>query len=543
MRRTVAAVLARSSRAWSRKRLWYSLLYDCYEYGLTGLNPYSEGDPQGKKRYSEGQNRHHRNYDSTLQSSAVRLANRINSEVFPDGQHWAVFRPGDMWDEATSQDIQQALQMVEDKTFRQIHLSNFSTAINEMLLDGVVAGTGCMTVFGSERRGRLLDIEAVCQAEVAFEDGKGGETWGMYRKYEIPREHIKAYWPRAKIPPDTRRRWKDEKQDQEENESPPVETLVEATYYDPEKDIWYYDVILTTESSGESKERIVEREYDVCPWIVWSWMKASGERQGRSPTMVALADAKSLNKTKELLLKNASVSLSGVWIYQSSSVVNPNTLAIRPGKFIAVRSVDKPRSIERLDVGSELHLAQFIFQDLRMAIKESMLDRDLPPDAGPVRSATEIVERLKQLQQDLGAPFSRIVREISTPFLQRVVEVLSQKGQLPRISNGKSSRSMRLDGEEVAIEFNSALAMAQKLLEVRNIVQWAELSSVAGTEAMQMGIRIENVPEKLGMLMNVPMDLIRPEAERKQGVAAMMQLMQQGIVPGNDQAAPMKEAA
>ena len=52
------------------------------------------------------------------------------------------------------------------------------------------------------------------------------------------------------------------------------------------------------------------------------------------------------------------------------------------------------------------------------------MDRSLPPDAGPVRSATEIVERIKELQVDIGPAFGRIMKELVVPLVMRTLQIL-----------------------------------------------------------------------------------------------------------------------
>ncbi len=51
--------------------------------------------------------------------------------------------------------------------------------------------------------------------------------------------------------------------------------------------------------------------------------------------------------------------------------------------------------------------------DLVANIKRILLDESLPPDNMSARSATEIVERMKELAQNLGSAFGRLINELS----------------------------------------------------------------------------------------------------------------------------------
>jgi hypothetical protein len=72
------------------------------------------------------------------------------------------------------------------------------------------------------------------------------------------------------------------------------------------------------------------------PWVISRYMKVSGEVYGRGPLLTALPDIKTLNKTLELLLKNASLAVSGAYTAADDGVLNPQTVKIVPGAIIPV---------------------------------------------------------------------------------------------------------------------------------------------------------------------------------------------------------------
>ena len=76
----------------------------------------------------------------------------------------------------------------------------------------------------------------------------------------------------------------------------------------------------------------------------------------------------------------------------------------------------------------------------------------LPPDNMSARSATEIVERMKELAQNLGAAFGRLQNEMVTPVLQRVIYILKKQGRV---------KIPKINGREVKITSSSPLAQAQ----------------------------------------------------------------------------------
>jgi hypothetical protein len=70
-----------------------------------------------------------------------------------------------------------------------------------------------------------------------------------------------------------------------------------------------------------------------------------------------LADAKTLNKVKELLLRNAALAVSGVWMARNDGVINANSVRIFPGAVLPVRSTAGPEWREPCAAGRGWRLA------------------------------------------------------------------------------------------------------------------------------------------------------------------------------------------
>jgi len=87
--------------------------------------------------------------------------------------------------------------------------------------------------------------------------------------------------------------------------------LIEATVFDPKRGDFCYHVI-----HKESKQELVYRRLKTSPWVVSRYMKVAGEIYGRGPLITALPDIKTLNKVKELVLKECI--FSHIWCIYSS---------------------------------------------------------------------------------------------------------------------------------------------------------------------------------------------------------------------------------
>ena len=123
----------------------------------------------------------------------------------------------------------------------------------------------------------------------------------VYRKLRIKSEAIKREFRDVQITPELQTAIDDKPHEELD--------LFDAIIFDQESGRYHYHVIWP-----HKQQELVYREMDSSPFIVARFSKTAGEVYGRGPLIDAIADIKTLNKTKELILKNASLSISGVFL-------------------------------------------------------------------------------------------------------------------------------------------------------------------------------------------------------------------------------------
>ena len=290
--------------------------------------------------------------------------------------------------------------------------------------------------------------------------------------------------------------------------------FVEATMYDPDSDKYNYCVIYK-----KTAEKIVERTYKTMPWVVSRYMKVAGEIYGRGPLLTAMPDIKTLNKTVEFLLKNASINISGVYTASDDGVLNPNTVRIAPGAIIPVARNAGPQgpSLTPLARSGDVNLGQLVINDLRLNIKKILLDESLPPDNMSARSATEIVERMKELSQNLGSAFGRLISEAVLPIVSRTLSVMDDKGLI--------SLPLKINGLEVSVQPTSPLAVAASNEEVQTAMTFIQLASQLGPSG-QMAVNIDRAADYIADKLGVPTELRTTPQEREAMAQQMMQAAQ-----------------
>jgi hypothetical protein len=255
-----------------------------------------------------------------------------------------------------------------------------------------------------------------------------------------------------------------------------------------------------------------------------------------------MPDIKTLNKTLELLLKNASLAVAGVYTAADDGVLNPQTVKIVPGAIIPVARNGGPQgeSLKALPRAGDFNVSQIVINDLRANIKRTLLDESLPPDNMSARSATEVVERMKELAQNLGSAFGRLINETMIPMVSRILQVMDERGLV--------NMPLKVNGLEIKVSPVAPLAMAQNMEEINNIIQFMQLTATMGGEG-QLAVKTGELIDYIGDKLGIPSAVRNTAAERgflmeqqqqmmlQQQAALAMAGQQQTLMEGQQQGA------
>ena len=517
---SVEEIKKRYKKSESHKELWRSIYEEAYEYALPMRNLYDG--------YAEsnipGQDKMKRVFDSTAIHSTARFANRIQSSLFPPQQQWCRLEPGLDIPEDRRIEAQQVLDLYTQKMFGVMNQSGFDLAIGEFLLD-LAVGTAVMLIQPGDET-TPIRYSAIPSHHVCFEEGPNGTVDTVYRKLRRPYRVLEREFPDIKIPADMKARYK-------EDPTKEVE-LIEATY----KEEGYIHYCILTK---EEDIKLVSRELTSFPWVISRYMKASNERYGRGPVLYALPDIKTLNKVVELTLKNASISIGGVFTAVDDGVLNPQAISIVPGAVIGVSSNGGPRgpSLAPLPRSGDNNLSQIVSNDLRVAIRKTLLDESLPPDNMSARSATEIVERMKELSQNLGAAFGRLINETMFPIVRRSLELMDEMGMI--------DLPLKINGLEVTVNPISPLAMASNMDKLSEVMQFMQISQQLGPMGQTL-LKPDAIGDYIADQLGIPAKLRTSPQERAEMQQEMMQMAQQameqeGVAPTAEAVAQAEGAA
>lgn len=233
----------------------------------------------------------------------------------------------------------------------------------------------------------------------------------------------------------------------------------------------------------------------------------------------------------ELTLKNASLSIGGVFTAVDDGVLNPQTIKIQPGAIIGVSSNGGGRgpSLAPLPRSGDPQLSEINAQQLRVAVKKALLDEGLPPETGNPRTALEIQARMSDLSQNLGSAFGRLINETMFPIVRRTLQLMDEMGMI--------ELPLRIDGLQVTIQPVSELAMASNMSKLQPLFQYMQIAQGLGASGM-MALKTDAIADYILDQMGVDARL-RNTPEEKQ--VLMEQMQQQAQAMGQMQGAQMNQ--
>lgn len=507
-------IIEREAKAQARKDEWRSVYEDCYKFALPQRNLYN-GYYEGGVA---GQNKMTNVFDSTAIHATQRFANRIQAGLFPPYKKWCRLEAGSMIPADRKSDAQSALDEYTEIMFDTLRQTNFDLAMGEFLLD-LAVGTAVMMIMPGDES-TPVRFTPVPQYLVAFEEGPYGNIDNVFRKLRLKAEAIPQEYLDAQISPQL--------QDVIDRSPAKEIDLIDAVVYDTERALFCYHVIWP-----QTQQELVYRTMRSNPFVVTRYMKVSGETYGRGPLVTAIADIKTLNKTLELVLKNASLAVAGVYTAADDGVLNPQNIQIKPGSIISVARNGGPQgpSLTPLARASDFNVSQIVINDLRMNIKKILMDDTLPPDNMSARSATEIAERTRELATNLGSAFGRLINETMIPIVTRILYVMDNQGLI--------DLPLRVNGQEVKVSPVSPLAQAQKLQEVNDAMQYAQIAMSMGVQGAAT-VSVQRLLEFVADRMGVDSKILATGEEQMQFMQAMQQQAQQAQMA--EQGAPAEGA-
>lgn len=476
------AIVERYNKSLQARKAWESHWRECYDFALPRRDgAIVLGQPGEKKTDSL--------FDGTAPDAVEQLAASLLSELTPPWARWFGLVAGSELNDQESASLNPQLERISKVLQSNFDRSNFAVEMHQCYLDLVTVGTASLLMEESSlTESSAFRFTAVPLSQVVVEESLDGRLDTTYRRSELTRSQLLTRFPDVQVP--------DQRSQKEGGQEDKKFAVIEAVV--PDQSGYAYMAVIDPEGNNKQGAILLaEGRFVHCPFINFRWLKAPGEVYGRSPVMKALPDIKTANKVVELILKNASIAVTGIWQADDDGVLNPANIKLVPGTIIpkAVGS----EGLKALKSPGQFDVSELVLNNLRASIRKALLVEKLGQIDAPKMSATEVLERSAEMARLLGATYGRLQSELLSPLVARAMAILIRRGEIEDI---------HIDGATIDLEYRSPLARQQSRQDAQGVLNWFDALASIGPEAMAT-INQDAAARWLGKVFAVPPELIK----------------------------------
>ena len=472
----------------AERSAWESSWQDCYTFAL----------PQRETVFRTSSSKTNQLYDGTAPDAVDQLAALLLSELTPPWMSWFKLTAGTDLTNEDKEKIAPTLEKISDTLQTHFDRSNFAMEIHQCYLDLITVGTACL-MFEESPIGAnsAFHFTAVPLSQITLSESATGRLDHVFRTIRLDYDEFLSRFGDELLPIDIINDAQHGKITLEVIES--ICPSKQGTYN--------YTAFLNPSSQYLSNNVgpiiLKEATYNTSPFIAFRWLKAPGEVYGRSPVMKALPDIKTANKVVELILKNATIAVTGIWLAEDDGVLNPANIQLVPGAIIpkAVGS----KGLTALESPGKFDVSQLVLKDLRERIKHALLGDKLGQVDNSVKmTATEVIERSDEMIMILGATYGRLQSELLTPLIDRATNILRKRGEIPEVF---------IDGRLLKISYKSTRSEKQAQIDANNGLTWLNSIARLGENALSQ-IDVGAFVKWFGEKLNIPESVFKkaPEA-------------------------------
>lgn len=252
--------------------------------------------------------------------------------------------------------------------------------------------------------------------------------------------------------------------------------------------------------SKDEKSILQEGGYKSFPYAISRYEQAPQEAYGRSPAMDVLPAIKTLNKQKELVLKQGQLALDPVILVHDDGIMDGASLesgSFIPGAISASgQPLAQPLPVGRIDIGKDL------MDDERSLINDTFLITIFQIlTENPEMTATEVMERTREKGILLAPTIGRQQSEYLGPMIDRELDILARQRMLPPMP-----QFLREAQGEYSVVYDSPITRTQKS-------EWAS----GAMRSVEMALNVANTMQDPSYLFYFNFDKIIPEVSEIQG--------------------------
>lgn len=393
-------------------------------------------------------------FDNTSMVSCEMLVSSLHGMLTNPNTLWMELATG--FPELDEQDhIAEYLQGLTKRTHVVLNNSNFQPEVYEYYLDICSIGTGCMTAEEDDKSivrfsSKHISNIFVCENNLGFIDD-------VIREFKwTATQLVQEFVPNAKTKDEVEKVLSKEVADAWDKGKSDKFVVNHAVYPENSNKAMPYISQYVLE---HNKKEVKEGRFKEFPYLIGRWSKSSEEVYGRSPGMVALPEAKTLNLMAKTMIKGAQKTVDPPVQMPDDGFVRPLKTFPAGVNYYRAGSNDRVEPIfndMRIDFGFEAIRERqqrvreaFFIDKLQMADKDRM-------------TRLEVGQRIQEQLRFLGPLIGRQQVEFLRPLINRVLRIMIEKdedgsliGEVPP----------ELAGVDLDVQYTSPIARAQRASE------------------------------------------------------------------------------
>ena len=420
---------------------------------------------------SEGEKRTREIYDGTPQLARRGLSAALDGLIKPKTSRWFHIRADD--DDLNDDDTVKAwLEAVEDRMWNTIYArsARFIQRSGEVDDDLVTFGTGVLFT-GENRRLEGLTFRSHHLRDTLIAESGDGVVDTVLIDMRLTARQAAGLWGADALSKKVREALTKDRGKERDEEFLFVQAVTPREDLDPrrldDRKLPFAHLVLEVESESE----VEASGFHELPFAVPRWDTVSGELYGRSPGMLALPDARTLQAMdKTLLTAGQKAADPPVWALDDGVTSPVRTF---PGGITyidgeAARALGRP-PMGPLDLGKNIPLGREMQRDRREMVFAAFFRNVLQlPVGAPQMTATEVLERKEEFLRTMGPVFGRLESDYIGVVAERVFGIEQRAGRLPEPPEA-------LAGRQVRFEFASPLDRARRAIEAAGLSRAMEV--------------------------------------------------------------------
>jgi len=398
----IDALIQRANRLGEARRPWEAHWRELADAFLPSVAPGfgAGGNPGGRRGEL---------YDSVPLQARRGLAAALDALLKPKTAQWFHLRAVDE-DLNENDGVRAWTGAVEARLFRALYQPGARFVAQSAAVDNdlVTFGTGVLFIGESARLDRLA-FRAVPLKDVLIAENGDGQVDTVFLWIDLTARQAAQRWGADALGAPTREALGSDDPDQRFR-------FLHAITPRPEADPARLDAPAMPFASividVGAHHLVGEGGFREFPFAVPRWDLASGEVYGRSPAMLALADAKTLQQMgKTLLVAGQKAVDPPMWALDDAVIGTPRTF---PGG-ITVLDADGARDLGgrppfgTLETGRNFPLGRELQNATREQVWAAFFRNVLQlPTSGPSMTATEVIERREDFLRTIGPVFGQL---------------------------------------------------------------------------------------------------------------------------------------